>query len=90
MLCVLYYFVVIPLAKKLKDCGVFGVSCDEYLNYAKANRKEWEDRGEEAVVEMLEKFKEMYPDDKTNNDESESEKQQRKLAVVPSSRKLAS
>jgi 3'5'-cyclic nucleotide phosphodiesterase len=27
-----YY--IIPLAKKLKDCGVFGVSSDEYLNYA--------------------------------------------------------
>jgi 3'5'-cyclic nucleotide phosphodiesterase len=25
---------VIPLAKKLKDCSVFGVSSDEYLNYA--------------------------------------------------------
>ena len=23
---------IIPLAKKLKDCGVFGVSSDEYLN----------------------------------------------------------
>ena len=22
---------IIPLAKKLKDCGVFGVSSDEYL-----------------------------------------------------------
>jgi 3'5'-cyclic nucleotide phosphodiesterase len=27
-------FYIIPLAKKLKDCGVFGVSSDEYLNYA--------------------------------------------------------
>lgn len=25
---------VIPLAKKLKECGVFGVSSDEYLDYA--------------------------------------------------------
>jgi hypothetical protein len=25
---------VIPLAKKLKECQVFGVSSDEYLNYA--------------------------------------------------------
>jgi len=29
---------IIPLAKKLKDCGVFGVSSDEYLNYAEKNR----------------------------------------------------
>ena len=27
-------FYIIPLAKKLKDCGCFGVSSDEYLNYA--------------------------------------------------------
>lgn len=32
-------FYIIPLAKKLKDCGVFGVSSDEYLNYAERNRK---------------------------------------------------
>jgi hypothetical protein len=27
-------FYIIPLAKKIKNCGVFGVSADEYLNYA--------------------------------------------------------
>jgi len=32
-------FYIIPLAKKLKNCGVFGVSSDEYLNYATKNRK---------------------------------------------------
>lgn len=31
-------FYIIPLAKKLKNCGVFGVSSDEYLNYAMKNR----------------------------------------------------
>jgi len=31
-------FYIIPLAKKLKECGVFGVSSDEYLNYATKNR----------------------------------------------------
>jgi len=46
-------FYIIPLAKKLKDCGVFGKSSDEYLNYAMANRKEWERRGEEMVSEMV-------------------------------------
>jgi hypothetical protein len=40
----------------LKDCGVFGVSSDEYLNYATRNRKEWEDRGQEVVREMMEKI----------------------------------
>ena len=47
-----YY--IIPLAKKLKDCGVFGVSSDEYLNYAMKNREEWEVRGHEIVMEMME------------------------------------
>jgi hypothetical protein len=47
-------FYIIPLAKKLKDCGVFGVSSDEYLNYAMKNRKEWEVRGLEVVAEMKE------------------------------------
>jgi len=40
---------VIPLAKKLKECGVFGVSSDEYLTYAEQNRAEWEQRGEEIL-----------------------------------------
>lgn len=48
-------FYIIPLAKKLKDCGVFGVSSDEYLNYAEKNRMEWELRGQAVVSEMLEK-----------------------------------
>jgi class 3 adenylate cyclase len=48
-------FYVIPLAKKLKDCGVFGVSSSEYLDYALKNRREWEERGEELVCEMREK-----------------------------------
>ena len=47
-------FYIIPLAKKLKDCGVFGVSSDEYLNYAMKNREEWEVRGHEVVMEMVE------------------------------------
>ena len=45
---------VIPLAKKLKECGVFGVSSDEYLNYALQNRAEWEERGEAIVQAMVE------------------------------------
>ena len=51
-----YDFYIIPLAKKLKDCGVFGVSSDEYLNYALANRREWESRGDEIVGEMVERL----------------------------------
>jgi hypothetical protein len=36
---------ILPLAKKLKGCNVFGVSSDEYLGYALRNRAQWEERG---------------------------------------------
>ncbi|CAB9526583.1 Receptor-type guanylate cyclase gcy [Seminavis robusta] len=47
---------VIPLAKKLKDCHVFGVSSDECLNYALQNRNEWKTRGQQIVEEMLQEL----------------------------------
>jgi 3'5'-cyclic nucleotide phosphodiesterase len=50
-----YDFYIIPLAKKLKECGVFGVSSDEYLQYATNNRAEWASRGKEIVAEMKER-----------------------------------
>jgi hypothetical protein len=43
---------------KLKTCGVFGVSCDELLDYATANREEWALKGEEIVLQKLGKLKE--------------------------------
>jgi hypothetical protein len=46
-------FYIIPLAKKLKECGVFGVSSDEYLQYALNNRNEWEQKGKQIVVELI-------------------------------------
>ncbi len=49
-------FYVIPLAKKLDTCGVFGVTSDEFLMYAMANRKEWELKGEQLVQDYLEKY----------------------------------
>ena len=51
-------FYVIPLAKKLKECGVFGVSSNEYLLYAQQNRMEWEKRGKQIVAEMASKVTE--------------------------------
>jgi hypothetical protein len=45
-------FQIIPLAKKLKDCGVFGVSSDAFLNYATANREEWKAKGKRIVQAM--------------------------------------
>jgi class 3 adenylate cyclase len=49
-------FYVIPLATKLKTCGVFGVSSDEYLNYAMSNRNEWERKGKEAVKRYMKEY----------------------------------
>jgi 3'5'-cyclic nucleotide phosphodiesterase len=47
---------VIPLAKKLKDCNVFGVASDECLTYAENNKKEWESKGEQIVTELVANF----------------------------------
>ena len=60
--CLTFLFVVdsIPLAKKLKDCGVFGVSSGEYLGYALKNREEWEMRGQEVVAAMQEDLSPFY------------------------------
>jgi hypothetical protein len=55
-------FYLTPLGKKLKECGVFGVSSDEYLNCAVANRKKWEQKGEEVVAQYLASFHEMELD----------------------------
>lgn len=52
-------FYIIPLAKKLKECGVFGVSSDEFLNYAISNRAEWEEKGEELVEQYIAAYKEL-------------------------------
>ncbi|CAB9515790.1 Receptor-type guanylate cyclase gcy [Seminavis robusta] len=53
-------FYIIPLTKKLKECGVFGVSSGEFLNYATKNREMWELHGEEAVAEMIAEAREKY------------------------------
>jgi 3'5'-cyclic nucleotide phosphodiesterase len=55
-----YDFYIIPLAMKLRSCGVFGVSSDEYLSYAQQNRHEWELKGKEFVASMLEKYENKY------------------------------
>ena len=51
---------IIPMAKKLDKCGVFGVSYHEYLSYAKENRKEWERKGEAVVKDMKARCEEIY------------------------------
>jgi class 3 adenylate cyclase len=49
---------VIPLAKKLKECGVFGDSGDEYLAHAEKNREEWEMKGKDISRERIKKLNE--------------------------------
>ena len=44
---------VIPLAEKLKQCGVFGVSSDECLTYAEQNLAEWKAKGRQVVDDMV-------------------------------------
>jgi hypothetical protein len=51
---------IIPLATKLQQCGSFGVSGDEFLSYALSNLEEWKQRGEDAVVGMVERVKQKY------------------------------
>jgi len=55
-----YDFYIIPLAKKIKQCAVFGVSSDEYLSYAVANREEWEERGKDILQDMVNKVEAIY------------------------------
>lgn len=47
---------VIPLAKRLEDCQVFGVSSEEYLTYAVGNRNEWESKGRDMVCQMVDRY----------------------------------
>jgi hypothetical protein len=51
---------ILPLAKKLKECGVFRVSYDEFLNYAQENRKEWEREGNHIVQALRQKMEVKY------------------------------
>jgi hypothetical protein len=44
---------VIPLARKLEECGVFGVASEESLNYALENRAEWAVKGKDIVKRMI-------------------------------------
>jgi hypothetical protein len=92
-----FNFYIIPLAKKLKECKVFGVSSDEYLKYAEKNLSEWKSRGQEVVAELVEKYNcpkgssttvDRMVDTDTDGDESSAETSlheqiQRRLAPSP-------
>lgn len=59
-------FYVIPLAKKLRECAVFGVTCDEFLNYAETNRNEWEAKGKDIVKAYARRFQHEKPETASN------------------------
>jgi hypothetical protein len=48
--------VVIPLAQRLIDCGVFGAAGEEYLSYAVANRSDWVLKGRDVVQDFSGQF----------------------------------
>jgi 3'5'-cyclic nucleotide phosphodiesterase len=50
---------IIPLAKKLKDCALFGISSDEYLNYALDNRKQWEQQAKSVMEELIQSVQDL-------------------------------
>lgn len=53
-------FYIIPLSKKLRDCGVFGPTSDENVNYALNNRNMWERNGQAITEEMHERVAAEY------------------------------
>jgi class 3 adenylate cyclase len=61
-------FYVIPLAKKLSECAVFGVSSEENLMYALENRLEWELKGQEVVEMMVDKYCRDVPDEENKEE----------------------
>jgi hypothetical protein len=48
---------VIPLAQRIKDCGMFGAQGDDSLRNAFSNKKEWTVRGADIVTELIAKIK---------------------------------
>jgi hypothetical protein len=40
---------VIPLAKRLRECKIYGASSEEYDGFAIENRREWERKGRDIV-----------------------------------------
>ena len=64
---------IIPLAQKLKESGVFGVSCDEVLDYALDNRLEWEQKGNRIVADWLKEEKELEAANSSHESQTGSE-----------------
>jgi hypothetical protein len=55
---------VIPLARKLKECQVFGASGHEFQDCAIENRIEWEQKGREIVEDMKREMDALFNESK--------------------------
>ena len=60
---------VIPLARKLQACEVFGVSSNECLSYAMDNRDEWAVKGRTIVAELVAKYRPKEDSEKESDTE---------------------
>jgi hypothetical protein len=47
---------VLPLARKLRACEVFGVDCDQLLEFAIQNQMEWQNKGADIVQSWREEL----------------------------------
>jgi Adenylate and Guanylate cyclase catalytic domain/3'5'-cyclic nucleotide phosphodiesterase len=52
---------VLPMATKIRDCGIFGTSSDEMLDFAMKNRFLWRESGAASVKQMAELADRSYP-----------------------------
>jgi hypothetical protein len=43
----------IPLMNQMKECGIFGLTADEYLSWSLCNRQQWAAKGNELVASMV-------------------------------------
>jgi len=68
-----FEYYLIPLAMKLKDCGVFGASGYEYISYVLKNKKEWERKGRQVVQEMISLYKDAEEDETASAYDSEDD-----------------
>merc|ERR1739848_267416 len=66
-------FYIIPLAKKLRECGVFGSATREYLDHALENRRRWEEEGTEIAKKMVAEHDAEIAKDALSNSERKRE-----------------
>jgi hypothetical protein len=64
---------VIPLAKKMKEAGVFGSAGAPYLAFATSNKEMWETSGAQAVDVLIEETKTMFDDADDDDDDDDDD-----------------